>query len=515
MTMHHARQHELLAQAATRRAAALGLCVLVALLWPALWSPSATAAEIPGDPLRILMDGSGHLQARFADSSRGELRGTMNRADGGSGMAFTIATSPTSWGWCGTGLGSPPTPLAAPAVSGSGSAADPYRMSTSYACGTFAPQLEVTQTFVYVNGESAFLARYTFTNVSTGPLSFDAINRGVFSMAGSQQGQGFFDETRPRTLGVFNDQQGSEGGFMEATSAPWTSYLEDAAPTGNPYEPGASSLFGPLGDTFNPTNVTDPRTAVYFDRYLDPGLAPGATDSFEVVWFFGRYDGLSLSPQAASQAVGQPQSVAAGVLNHGQPVSGATVRYAIAGANPASGHVATTDDGSAAIAWTASRPGQDTLTAYVDSDDDGSFDPAIDTQQVATVTWTGAAPLPPPPPPPPPPAAAVPKTSFAVLATRVTAAGLIKLTLRARKAGVYRAVGTSRLAPGRVLSYGRTHKAVRRGERTTLTIRPTAAAKRRLRTARLRVAVAVTFTPAGGAPATKRRTVVVKARARA
>jgi len=101
-----------------------------------------------------------------------------------------------------------------------------------------------------------------------------------------------------------------------------------------------------------------------------------------------------------------------------------------------------------------------------------------------------------------------------MLATRVTAAGLIKLTLRAPKAGVYRAVGTSRLAPGRVIRYGRTHKTVRRGARTTLTIRPTAAAKRRMRTARLRVTVTVTFTPTGGAPATKRRSVVIRAQRR-
>jgi len=144
-------------------------------------------------------------------------------------------------------------------------------MSTSYACDAFGPQLEITQTFVYVNGESEFLARYTVTNVSTGALSFDAINRGVFSMAGSRQGQGFFDATPPRTIGVFNDQQGSEGGLVA-----------------------------------NPDTVFDPRTAVYFDRYLDPGLALGATDSFEVVWFFGRCNSLSLSQ--AGPAAGQART---------------------------------------------------------------------------------------------------------------------------------------------------------------------------------------------------------------
>jgi len=35
---------------------------------------AASAAVIPGDPLQIFMDGTGHLQARFQGQSAGELQ---------------------------------------------------------------------------------------------------------------------------------------------------------------------------------------------------------------------------------------------------------------------------------------------------------------------------------------------------------------------------------------------------------------------------------------------------------
>lgn len=73
--------------------------------------------------------------------------------------------------------------------------------------------LEVTQTFIYVNGETEFLARNTLTNPAARPVRFSAICRGVFTAAGSGRGQGFFDGTSPRIVGIFNDEQGSNGGL--------------------------------------------------------------------------------------------------------------------------------------------------------------------------------------------------------------------------------------------------------------------------------------------------------------
>lgn len=195
-------------------------------------------------------------------------------------------------------------------------------------------------------------------------------------------------------------------------------------------------------------------------------------------------------------------------LNHGQPVNGGTIRYAITGANSSSGNVQTAANGTATIAWIGSQPGQDTLTAYIDSDNNAVFDPAIDTQQIATFSWIAAAA--PPPPAPPPAPVSPPSDRFSVIAARATAGGVIRLTLSARAAGRYRAVARGRRSSKPTFAYGKGSATTKRAGRITLAIRPTHAAKRRLKTARVRVRVTVTFTPKGGSARIKRLTVNVK-----
>jgi hypothetical protein len=270
-----------------------------------------------------------------------------------------------------------------------------------------------------------------------------------------------------------------------------------------------------LTNTIDPSIVTDPRAAVQFDRYTSFGLAAGSTDTFDVRWFFGHYGGLSLTPPSGSQSVGQQQSVTAVFLDHGQAVGGAVIRYAVTGANASSGSVSTAANGSATIRWLGSHPGQDTLTAYVDNDDDGTFDPAIDTQQTATFSW--AAPPPPPPPsslrpsPPPPPPEA-PSNAFAVIAAKADARGIITLTLRAPVAGAFRAVATSRRSARRTYPYGSARATASSPRTVKLKISPTLAAKRRITNRRLKITVAMTFTPTGGTAKTKHRILVVKAK---
>lgn len=495
------------------RASSLG--ILVAVCCSTVCSATAAAAVIPGDPLQIFMDGSGRLQARFQGYSAAELRPAhLDLADARSGMAFTIyRASGSVVVWCGaSGFAPGPAPGSEPTVTGVGTVTNPYRMTTSYVCDEAVDPLNVTQTFIYVNGESEFLARYTVTNPAAQPVRFSAICRGVFTAAGSGHGQGFFDGTSPRILGIFNDAQGSDGGLAEAASTPWARYMEGALPTDSPYEAGESPFFGALDNTVDPTLVTDPRVAVEFDRYASSGLGAGATDTLDVKWFFGHYDGLSLSPLSGSLPVGQTRSVVANSLNHGQPVSGGTIRYAITGANPSSGDVRTAANGTATIAWIGSQPGQDTLTAYIDSDNNGVFDPAIDTQQIATFSWVAAAAPPPPAPPPAPPAR--PSNRFSVIAARASAGGVIRLTLSARAAGRYRAVARGGWSSKRTFAYGKGSATAKRAGRIKLAIRPTKAAKRRLKTAGIRVRVTVTFTPKGGSARTRRLTVNVKSKRR-
>jgi hypothetical protein len=209
-----------------------------------------------------------------------------------------------------------------------------------------------------------------------------------------------------------------------------------------------------VGNIVDPSLVTDPRVAVQFDRYTSSGLAAGASETFDVQWFFGHYGGLSLTPLSGSQTVGQQRSVTAVSLDYGEPVSGASIRYAIAGANAWSGSVTTAADGTATITWLGNQPGQDTLTAYADNAGDGAFDPAIDTQQTATFSWTLPASPPAPAPlrPPVSGSASVPSNRFGVIAAKAGTGGAITLTLSAPGAGVFQAAATSRRSASR--TYG-------------------------------------------------------------
>ncbi len=383
----------------------LAAATIVALL--VVCPASATAEVIPGDPLQVFMDASGDPQAQFQGSAVTELRQVEIPADR-SGMNFiTYNATSTAGRGCGPLSPGSVSPVSGPApVTGSGTIVSPYELSMVYDC----TPLRITQTFSYVDGDTFFTARYAVTNTSIEATKFRALSRGSFSAAGSGRGHGFFDATAPRLIGVFNDAQGSEGGFVEAIATPWSRFLVGPGRLyPSPFDGGESDVFGDgLDNTVDGALITDPRVAVQFDRYTTSGLAPSASDTFDVIWFFGRYDGLSLAPGSGTQPVGQTQSVTATSLNHGQPVSGGRVRYSIAGANPSSGSASTAPDGTATISWTGAQPGQDTLTAYIDSDDNGVYEAAVDTLQTATFTWTGQPPPPPAPPPPPPPASPEP-----------------------------------------------------------------------------------------------------------
>jgi PKD domain-containing protein len=108
------------------------------------------------------------------------------------------------------------------------------------------------------------------------------------------------------------------------------------------------------------------------------------------------------------------------------------------------------------------------------------------------------------------PARSAPSNRFTAIAGKTRPGGVIRLVLRAKVAGAYRAVATRRGLPKRTSAYGRGRATARRAGRVVMTIRPTRAAKRRLTSRGVRVAVAVTFKPKGGTSRTKRLTVVVR-----
>lgn len=289
-------------------------------------------------------------------------------------------------------------------------------MSTVYDCSIAGPAigLRITQTFTYVNGDSDFVARYSIQaqTVPTTAIQFRLTALGAFDLAGARDGAGFHDPAvaaGPQDVGVFSDETGTLAGFAELASTPWAAYMAADAgtiefvakgpPQGDTIGPGLDNSIAPF--------VAVPGAGVQFDRYASTGLAAGATDTFDVDWFFGDYPGLSLDATSDTNTVGATQTVTATSLDHGQPVVGGVIRYAVTGANPTSGVLTTGSTGIAAINWTGSRPGDDTVTAYLDADRNGAFDPSIDTQQAFAVTWSA----PPPPPVTPPVSTGAPTTT--------------------------------------------------------------------------------------------------------
>jgi hypothetical protein len=84
------------------------------------------------------------------------------------------------------------TPVSLSAVTGTGSAADPFRVVV--VADAAATGLRLTMTVSYVNGENFFRESYVFTS-STGPLTFNVFTGADIYLASSDSGVPIFDAT--------------------------------------------------------------------------------------------------------------------------------------------------------------------------------------------------------------------------------------------------------------------------------------------------------------------------------
>lgn len=101
---------------------------------------------------------------------------------------------------------------------------------------------------------------------------------------------------------------------------------------------------------------------------------------------------LTLAPATDTNQVGNPHTVTATVTDFGaQPVPGVTVRFAITGANSASGSCVTGTNGQCTFTYTGTIAGPDTINAFADTNDNGTQG-AGEPSGVATKTWTPGPP---------------------------------------------------------------------------------------------------------------------------
>lgn len=466
-------------------------------------APSVAAVAINGDPLRVYANTNSKVQARFGGFDDGEFDDPAIDFPT-AGLHINLyqlpdADAPSS----GYGLTSNAvTPVSGPTLAGSGTELDPYTLTSTYdVAAGFLGWLRVTQVLSYVNGDSGFLADYRIHNMGASGVFFRAVIAGDLFSAASDDGFGFYDATPPAIVGAENDVTGGFGGLVNLDTSPWSRFQEGDVSKVLPWF-GPAYFGAGFSNTVDP-DLTDSAVGVQWDKHRSTALGAGATDTFAVVWAFGHFDALTLFPGDESKPTGATESQTALALHGGAAVTGKTVRYAITGANPGYGAAVTDGSGNAAIAWTGVNAGSDTLTAFLDSNGDGTqqdTEPA----DVTTITWTAR-----PQPPQAPTSVTSPPTLTASAAKVQHALRTYRIVAYARcdKSCTVTGRGTVAIpATARVLALRTIHRTILDGGRTKLVFRLSRRLRKAISTAlqrRKRVAAKLTLVAKAGSLTTR------------
>ena len=101
---------------------------------------------------------------------------------------------------------------------------------------------------------------------------------------------------------------------------------------------------------------------------------------------------VTLDPLTATNTVGTQHCVTATVTDAStNPIEGVTVRFSVTLANPTTGSDVTDADGEAEFCYTGTVAGGDAITAYADTNNDGTQD-VDEPSGAATKTWTPGPP---------------------------------------------------------------------------------------------------------------------------
>jgi len=363
-------------------------------------APLPPPTSIAGSPMTISIGSQGQLQAVRAGDAGGIFFPTSSSlGDAGFFLAFPPASGQSPdltgdvygfVGQAGPYLTHTYTPLSQQPATGSGTAADPYRLVTTYAvestpagdpAATPTKVATITQTTSYVNGAEDFDVHWDVTNDSPQPLIYKAIAAADFYFEGSDRGTGVFTPGPPRFIGGTNADTGRSGGNVEVTSPatqPWSAYQATAFPDiWNPILSSAADSTAPSLDDSVLGEQDDNAGGVEWDQQLTSPLAPHATQGYELVVRSAAPAALQFDRTNAGAPQGVPITfVVTAKDTSGQPFTGKPIRYAITGVNPLTGTSTVGADGSARIVDPGSAAGADTVVAYVDLNGDGTREPS-------------------------------------------------------------------------------------------------------------------------------------------
>ncbi|MEA2422195.1 MAG: hypothetical protein QOF55_1294 [Thermoleophilaceae bacterium] len=371
----------------------LTICAIALLAPVAAQAQTPAPTEIDGSPLNTWVSADGGVNFNVDGFTRSEWYPYASfdpvsgnaipspNGNAGFGLIVNPEGSPLHFGRF--LAGSMPAPTSGPTLA----PGTPTTVSTTWSLkdSQGAPLVDLTQVLSYTNGSRQVDASYAVKNVSSSAISFRANVAGDLAIRGSDTGIGFLTPGPPRFMGGLNQDVGAAGGFVEGT--PWTHYE-----SGNLSTVGSHANDNAAAGGFNDTLSTDPTdnaAGVQWDDHFAAAnaLPPGQTANYTVGWKF--IDTLGLTPPTATHFTGEEQVLTAtvGDLN-GAQVKQQTVTYSIAGANTLSGKVGTGSDGKATISYVGGAPGDDTVTAFVDTNGNGTRDPS-EAQAVATIHWDG------------------------------------------------------------------------------------------------------------------------------
>jgi hypothetical protein len=377
----------------------LALCASALLLIPAAaQAQTATPTEIDGSPLNVWAGDDGGIQANVdgynasewfpyvtSDPTTGE---TIPSPIGNAGFGLLVdPENPSGFvqrfgKFVGGGLPAPSSPSTL-------TPGNPATIATTWTLNdqnSGSPMIQLTQLVSYTNGSRQFDTTYTVKNVSTAALQFRASVAGDLAIRGSDVGIGFLTGTAPtRYMGGLNQDVGAAGGFVEIT--PWSKFESNGLGLVSNAAFDASAAGGFDGSLS--ADPTDNAAGVQWDDHYPAGsaLQPGATATYQVGWKF--IDTLGLTPPTDKHLTGETATLTAkvGDLN-GNNAGDQTIDYEISGSNNQSGKLKTGADGKATISYVGGAPGQDTVTAFIDTNGNGQRD-VNEAQAQAVIEWDG------------------------------------------------------------------------------------------------------------------------------
>jgi hypothetical protein len=299
----------------------VGLALLVAVL-PTLvladdgnppGGPDTSAVghtTIAGNPLTIHVAADTSIQVFYAGKSDGQVYPPgYNEADSGAFMWWRTTGVPsplfgpdwTKHDVTSANLAFPWSPASQSPVGGSGTAADPWEITTNVG----VPSVDVSQWIRYVDGDSCFRVFYTVNNLqSDQPEAFTFVHAANLWPDDSSSGYGYYDAATG-AVGAWNQDMT----FLEYFVPVLTDLGFDMPPASHYQEAGYQQIWNNIGglagpgpgfnDTVNPS-WKDTGAGLQWDLQF-PGVdRPGNFIEFGVDWCFLEAEEPEFVPEPAS-----------------------------------------------------------------------------------------------------------------------------------------------------------------------------------------------------------------------